>query len=57
MSDRTPVLVGISQILQRTEDPAESKEPLELMVEAVERRCPRLGIPRRFSAKTSPRSV
>ena len=38
MSDaaRTPVLVGVSQILQRTDDLKAAREPLELMVEAVE---------------------
>jgi len=35
MSDRTPVLVGIAQVLQRVDDPAEAKPPLELMIEAV----------------------
>ena len=33
-SDRVPVLVGISQILQRV-DPAEAKSPLDLMIEAI----------------------
>jgi acetyl-CoA C-acetyltransferase len=35
MNDRSPVLVGVAQLLQRVEDPAEAKPPLELMVEAV----------------------
>jgi len=35
MSDRTPVLVGIAQLLQRIDDPAEARQPLDLMIEAV----------------------
>jgi len=31
----TPVLVGIAQVLQRTDDLAEAREPLDLMVDAV----------------------
>lgn len=34
---KTPVLVGIAQVLQRTDDLDAAKEPLELMVDAVER--------------------
>lgn len=34
-NERTPVLVGISQLLQRVDDPAEAREPLALMIEAV----------------------
>ncbi len=33
---RVPVLVGIGQVLQRTEDLDAAKEPLELMVDAVQ---------------------
>ncbi|MCY3963788.1 MAG: acetyl-CoA acetyltransferase [Acidobacteria bacterium] len=36
MTKRTPVLVGIAQVLQRADDPAEARSPIELMVEAVE---------------------
>lgn len=36
MSRRTPVLVGIAQVLQRADDPAEARPPIELMVEAVD---------------------
>jgi acetyl-CoA C-acetyltransferase len=32
-----PVLVGVGQVLQRTEDLEKAREPLELMVEAAER--------------------
>ncbi len=34
---RTPVLVGIAQVEQRIDDPQEAREPLELMIDAVER--------------------
>ena len=34
---KTPVLVGVAQVLQRTDDLDAAKEPLELMVDAVER--------------------
>ena len=34
---KTPVLVGIAQVLQRTDDLDAAQEPLELMVDAVER--------------------
>ena len=32
---RIPVIVGVAQLLQRSDDPAAAREPLELMVEAV----------------------
>ena len=35
MSDRTPVLAGVAQLLQREDDPSAAKEPLALMIEAV----------------------
>lgn len=35
MSANVPVLVGISQLEQRIDDPANAKEPIELMIEAV----------------------
>ena len=35
--DSTPVLVGIGCVTQRSEDPHESLEPLDLMIEAVKR--------------------
>lgn len=31
----TPVLVGVAQLEQRVQDPAEAREPLDLMIEAV----------------------
>jgi acetyl-CoA C-acetyltransferase len=34
--DRTPVLVGVAAVSQRRDDPADAREPLALMVEALE---------------------
>jgi acetyl-CoA C-acetyltransferase len=36
LDPRTPVLVGLHQIVQRVDDPLEGDEPLEMMVQAVE---------------------
>ena len=36
MTQRTPVLIGLSQVLQRADDPAEARAPIDLMVEAVD---------------------
>ncbi len=36
MTQTTPVLVGIAQVLQRADDPAAARAPIELMVEAVD---------------------
>ena len=33
--DRAPVLVGVSQLDQRTDDPLAAREPLDLMIDAV----------------------
>jgi len=35
MDKNTPVLVGIAQVEQRTDDPSSAKEPIDLMIEAV----------------------
>ena len=35
--DRTPVLVGVGAIAQRCDDPREAREPLDLLVAALER--------------------
>lgn len=34
--DRTPIIVGVAQVEQREDDPNHAKEPLELMIEAVQ---------------------
>jgi acetyl-CoA C-acetyltransferase len=41
-----PVLVGVGQVLQRAEDPREAREPLALMVEALERAGRDCGVPK-----------
>ena len=45
MDDRTPIIVGVAQVEQREDDPAASREPLELMVEAVEKAAADCGNP------------
>ena len=37
LDPRTPVLVGVAAVQQREEDPAKAREPLELMIAALER--------------------
>lgn len=37
IADRTPVLVGVGAISQRCEDPRDAREPLELLIAALER--------------------
>ncbi len=41
-----PVLVGAGQILQRSEDPREAAEPLEMMIAALEQAGDDSGAPR-----------
>ena len=45
MTERTPVLVGIGQRLQRVDDPAEAQAPLELMIAAVRAAAADAGAP------------
>jgi acetyl-CoA C-acetyltransferase len=45
-AERAPVLVGVGQILQRTEDPREAAEPLELMFDALVRAGEDAGAPK-----------
>ena len=42
----TPVIAGVGQLLQRTDDPAESAEPLELMIDALRRAGEDAGAPK-----------
>ncbi|MCX5739460.1 MAG: hypothetical protein NTZ61_13370 [Proteobacteria bacterium] len=37
LDPRTPVLVGVGAISQREDDPSRAREPLELMIAALER--------------------
>ena len=41
----TPVIIGVSQILQRVADPLEGKEPLHLMLDAVRQAAADSGNP------------
>ncbi len=52
MIERTPVLVGIGQRLQRVDDPAEAQAPLGLMIAAVRDAAADAGAPS-LLAKTS----
>ena len=45
IGDRTPVLVGVGAISRRCEDPATAPEPLELMIEALEKAAADAGAP------------
>ena len=38
---RTPVIVGVGQAMQRTADPAEAAEPVDLLADAAPRRARR----------------
>ena len=44
-AEATPVLVGISQLEQRTEDPSAAREPLDLMIDAVRQAAEDAGAP------------
>lgn len=55
--DRTPILVGVAQVEQREDDPAAAKEPLELMVQAVEAAAADCGNPNVLQAADSVRVV
>src|SRR5579862_5522827 len=43
--DRTPVLVGAAAVMQRLEDPSAAREPVELMIAALERAAADAGSP------------
>lgn len=55
--DRTPIIVGVAQVEQREDDPAAAKEPLELMVRAVEAAAADCGNPNILRAADSVRVV
>ena len=44
-AEATPVLVGISQLEQRSEDPSAAREPLDLMIDAVRQAAEDAGAP------------
>ncbi|MEQ8857732.1 MAG: acetyl-CoA acetyltransferase [Pseudomonadales bacterium] len=41
----TPILVGAAQLEQRIDDPASGREPVELMIDAVQRAAEDTGVP------------
>ncbi len=45
MDSQTPVVVGVAQVLQREDDFEQAREPLELMVEALQRAALDAGSP------------
>lgn len=50
MDERTPILIGVGQVTQRDVDPAQAREPLDLMVEAAERAASDAGVRRQALA-------
>ncbi|MDD9903167.1 MAG: acetyl-CoA acetyltransferase [Rhodospirillaceae bacterium] len=57
MDDRTPIIVGVAQVEQREDDPAASREPLDLMVEAVEKAGADCGNPQILQQADSVRVI
>ncbi len=57
MTERTPVLVGVGQRLQRADDPAEAKAPLELMIAAVRDAAADAGAPTLLAQTSSIRVI
>ena len=57
MPTAVPVLVGVAQVLQRTDDDAVAREPLALMIEACERAAEDAGSRALLSGTTSVRVV
>lgn len=55
--DRTPIFVGVAQVAQHEDDPAAAREPLELMVEAVQAAAADTGNPAIAAAADSVRVV
>ena len=52
-----PVLVGVAQVLQRTDDLAEVREPLALMIDAARRAAEDAGAPELLSRAGAVRVV
>lgn len=57
MDDRTPIIVGVAQVEQREDDPAAAREPLELMVEAVQKAGADCGNPQILQQADSVRVI
>lgn len=57
MDDRTPIIVGVAQVEQREDDPSRAKEPLELMVDAVNAAADDTGNPKLLAQVDSVRVI
>lgn len=57
IDDRTPVIVGVAQVEQREDDPAAAREPLALMLDAVNAAADDCGNPQILKAVDSVRVV
>lgn len=57
MNERTPVLVGVAQLLQRSDDPAEAEAPLALMIAAVRQAAEDAGAPGLLAKASSIRVI
>ena len=55
--DRTPIFVGVAQVEQREDDPNAAKEPLDLMIQAVEAAAQDCGVPEILQKADSVRVV
>ena len=44
-ADRQPILVGVGQLTNRSVDPSQAVEPLEMMAQAAERAAADAGLP------------
>lgn len=57
LDDLAPVLVGISQLEQRSDDPRTAQEPLDLMIEAVRLAAEDAGAPSLLAGASSVRVI
>ena len=57
LDDLAPVLVGISQLEQRSDDPRTAREPLDLMIEAVRLAAEDAGAPSLLAGASSVRVI
>ena len=57
MNPNTPVIIGVSQILQRVTDLNDAKEPIDLMVEAAFKAAEDAGKPGLLEAVESVRVI
>ena len=55
--DQTPIFIGVAQVEQREDDPNAAKEPLDLMVQAIEAAAQDCGLPEILQKADSVRVV